>query len=552
MGLFYLLVLYCFLRGVGSARAIFWYAASMLACLLGMASKEVMVSAPLMVLLYDRTFCAGSFREAWRRRYGFYLALAGTWLLLGWLVATTGHLGNTAGSSAGKFTWWSYLWTQPGVIAHYLRLALWPFGLCLDYGWPAVQTVDEVLFPVILVVGLLGLTAWALFRWPEWGFLGVWFFAILAPTSSFLPLQDAAFEHRLYLPLAAIVTGVVAGGVLAGRSYVRSASIPSLQAHLVVGSLAVLACVALGVLTFYRNLDYRSDLSIWQDTAAKAPNSSRGHTSFGVALAARERYDEAIAQYQTALSINPDDVLAHNNLGAALIGRGLVDDAMAHYRKVLELQPDDVKAHSNLGVALVRKGRLDEAIVEYQKALELDSRIAELHGNLGNALARRGRLDEAIAEYEKALEIKPDDAKARYNLGGALCQQRRIPEAIAQWNELVRLQPDSAMALGQVAWVLASSPEASVRNGAKAVELAGRAAKLTGGRDAEVLDTLAAAYAEAGRFPEAVATAQQALPLATVQSNLTLVDSLRTQIGLYQAGSPFRDTSPTNALTRAK
>ncbi len=171
MAMFYLLTLYCFVRAVSSARAIYWYLGSILACLLGMAGKEVMVSAPLMVLLYDRTFCAGSFREAWRRRYGVYLALAGTWLLLGWLVVLSGSRGGTAGFAMPAFTWWSYLLTQPGVITHYLRLSLWPSGLCLDYNWPAAQTVSEVLYPGLLVVGLLGLTAWALVKRPAWGFL---------------------------------------------------------------------------------------------------------------------------------------------------------------------------------------------------------------------------------------------------------------------------------------------------------------------------------------------------------------------------------------------
>ena len=126
-----------------------------------MACKEVMVSAPLIVLLYDRTFCAGSFREAWRRRYGLYLALAGTWLLLGWLVVSAGSLGGSAGSGARQFTWWSYLLTQPGVIVHYLRLALWPSGLCLDYGWPAAQTRGRRACAGDPGWACSGLTVWA-------------------------------------------------------------------------------------------------------------------------------------------------------------------------------------------------------------------------------------------------------------------------------------------------------------------------------------------------------------------------------------------------------
>ena len=208
VSLFYLLTLYCFIRsqtsgsplplgegpGVRAAgdtspntlavlhdrphpsplpkgEGTVWYFASALACLLGMASKEVMVSAPLIVLLYDRTFCAGSFREAWRHRHGFYLALAGAWLVLGLLVASAGYLRRAVNPDLQEFTWWSYLLTQPGVIVHYLRLAVWPSPLCLEYGWPPARTVSDVFFPAILVGSLLGLTLWALVKRPAWGFL---------------------------------------------------------------------------------------------------------------------------------------------------------------------------------------------------------------------------------------------------------------------------------------------------------------------------------------------------------------------------------------------
>ena len=169
MGLLYLLTLYCFLRAATSLRPAFWYIASVLACLLGMATKEVMVSAPLVVFLYDRTFCAGSFREAWRRRRGLYVAYGCTWLLLAWLVASAGNLGQT---TTAKFTWWSYLLTQPAAIVHYLRVSLWPVGLSVDWNWSAARTLSPILLPGILVVGMLLLTAWGLVKQPAWGFLG--------------------------------------------------------------------------------------------------------------------------------------------------------------------------------------------------------------------------------------------------------------------------------------------------------------------------------------------------------------------------------------------
>ena len=334
VGLFYLLTLYCFLRGVASPRSIGWHVGSVLACLLGMASKEVMVSAPLMLLLYDRTFCAGSFREAWRRRYGLYLGLAGTWFLLAGLVVSTGNRGGTAGLGTPIGSW-EYLRTQFGAIVHYLRLCVWPHPLVLDYGTGTAHGATEIV-PYAIVVGLLGAaTLVALWRRPKIGFLGAWFFIILAPTSSVVPVVTQTIaEHRMYLPLAAVVTGLVAGGYLVGGWLVRRETISRPAAQTVGSCLAISAAGALAILSFQRNKLYQSDLSIWQDTVANAPCNER----------------------------------AQNNLGAGMTRCRRLDEAIVYYRNALELNPNYPEAHTNLGFCLNKCGRVDEAIVEYHKA----------------------------------------------------------------------------------------------------------------------------------------------------------------------------------------
>ncbi len=240
--------------------------------------------------------------------------------------------------------------------------------------------------------------------------------------------------------------------------------------------------------------------------------------------------------------------LAHYNLGVALAGRGQVDEAIAHYRKALEIEPNSAATHSNLGMALAGRGQVDEAITHYRKALEIQPNRAEAHHNLGTILAGRGQVDEAIAHYRKALEIEPNSAATHNNLGMALDGEGKIAEAVVQWREAVRLQPKQIAFVNNLAWVLATCPEVSVRDGAGAVELAQRAVQLSGGREPAILDTLAAAYAEAGRFPEAVQTARNALELATRQNKQALVESLQAKLPLYQAGTPFRQPlspSPT-------
>jgi hypothetical protein len=234
-GFFYLLTLYCVIRGAAAVGQAFqpdaesanvrlesltypkkgdsppwpWYAAAALACLLGTACKEILITAPMMVLLYDRTLLAGSFTETLRRRWGLYVGLVATWGLLACLVFSTGLIGRQ--SEMGAPDAWSYARSQPGVILHYLRLSFWPGPLCMSYDWPVASTVGEILPGTIVVGLLLAATLWGVIWRKPWGCLGAWFFLILAPTSTIMPLNQLIHEHRMYLSLAAIAVLVVTG-----------------------------------------------------------------------------------------------------------------------------------------------------------------------------------------------------------------------------------------------------------------------------------------------------------------------------------------------------
>jgi tetratricopeptide (TPR) repeat protein len=413
--------------------SVFWFTASVLFCLLGMASKEVMVSAPLMVLLYDRTFVGGTFREAWRRRWPFYAALAGTWLLLGYLVA---GIGGTRGHAAGfglGVTPWTYALTQCRAILHYLKLSVWPDRLTLDYGTGVTRHLADVLPQALALVSLVLATILGLYRRPVLGFVGAWFFAILAPSSSFLPLvTQTVAEHRMYLPLASVILLAVLGLYLwLGR---RSAVI----------FLAL--AVGLGCLTERRNNDYRNNLTLWSDTVAKCPGNERAHTHLGLELLAIPgRLPDAIAEFRKALQINPDYADAHNDLGNALATLpGGLPDAISHFEAALRLSPDLAGAHNNLGNALLKiPGRLPDAISHFETALRLKPDFAGAHNSLGNALtAVPGRLPDAISHFERALQLEPDFAEAHSNLGNALLRlPGRVPDAIAQYEAALRIDP---------------------------------------------------------------------------------------------------------------
>ena len=407
MGLFYLLTLYCFIRAAESLlrRPRAWrYGLCVGACALGMASKEVMASAPLLVMLYDRTFLSGSFREAWRRRRPLYLSLAATWILLGYLVFFTGSFGNAVHNARMRgIGRWTYLLTEPAVMLQYLRLSAWPHPLCFDYnGWPLADTWLGILLPTLVMAILLGATAWACKTNSVWGFLGAWFFLILAPSSSLIPTDSPAYEHRMYLPLAAaVVLGVMGIHALAGRRTV---------------AVAVVLAIGLGVLTWRRNQDYRSEFAIWADTVAKQPMNPRAHTYLGITLFGEGRLQEAIGQLEQAVQIKPDYPEAHYYLGNALRASGKVMEAVGHWEQAVRFKPDHAEARNNLAAALAQAGRLQEAIEQFDQVVRINPGDPESHYNLGLALEQAGRVEDAIGHYEQALRIRPDYPEAQANL----------------------------------------------------------------------------------------------------------------------------------------
>jgi len=452
MGLCYLLTVYAFIRSTASDQPGLWLILSFLACLFGMAAKEVMVSAPLIVFLYDRTFVAGSFGEAWRRRWRYYLGLAGTWILLAWLVAGTTGRGGTAGFGTVVGPW-SYLLTQCEAIIRYLGLVIWPHPLVFDYGTATVGHLGEVWPQALLLVTLAAGTLWAVVRRPGWGFAGACFFLTLGPSSSLVPVASQTMaEHRMYLPLIVPVMLMVAGlHVWLGR-----------RSFLVCGALAA-GC---GGLTFLRNADYRSELALWSDTVAKRPANGRAHNNLGKAVLATGRAEEAFAHFQEAIRLQPAAPEPYYNLGLALARLNRSDEAINHYQEALRRKPDYAEAHNNLGNALLAAGRRDEAGAHYEEARRLKPGWAETHGNLANVRLEQGRTTEAIQCGEEAVRLDPGYAAGHYNLGNALAQAGRLPGALTHYEAALRLRPDYADVannLGNVLVELGRLPEAIAR-----------------------------------------------------------------------------------------
>ena len=279
---------------------------------------------------------------------------------------------------------------------------------------------------------------------------------------------------------------------------------------------------------------YRQAITLRSDYA-------EAHYNLGRLLVEQGRLDEAIDHYERAVEINPADPEAQNNLGITLFGIGRVDDAIAHYRKALEIQPDYVEASCNLANALIATGDFDGAIVRYSACLSVIPDQPEAEYNLASALLRKGRMDEAIVHYQKALQLRPKSADIHANLGSALLAKARVRDAMAEYTKALQISPENVAALSNLAWLLATSADASLRNGSEAVALAERAESASSRSDSHgtVLRIVAAAYAEAGRFREAKEAAQKALETANIQGNTVLADELQGELALYELGLPY-------------
>jgi tetratricopeptide (TPR) repeat protein len=458
MGFLYLLTLGGLVRatsvdaGHASAprRRRAWLGVSIAACLLGMGTKEVMATAPLMVLLYDRTFVAGSFASAWRLRHRYYLALATTWIVLAILVLSTGgNRGGTVGIGTGV-PLWAYPLTQFEAIARYLGLALWPHPLVFEYGTFWVNDTSDLVPHALVVVPLLAGTILALRRWPAAGFCGAWFFVILAPTSLTPGTIQMVVEHRMYLPLST----VMALAVCCGQRWLGRCALPALLA----------AAIAMGVLTHRRNHDYRSALALWSDTVAKRPANPRAHDGLAETLSRLGRMDDAIAHRREAVRLLPYESRYHYNLALTLASAQQRAEAIHHYQQSLQLAPGEARTHNNLAILHGEMGDEKTAVFHYGEAVRLEPANALYHYNHGVALLRSGRHADAAASFETALELRPDHAEAHFNLATALMRLNRVEAALTHYAEAARRRPGDVtyrITLGD-ALLLAKRPDAAL------------------------------------------------------------------------------------------
>jgi tetratricopeptide (TPR) repeat protein len=449
--------LLCHVKGASATgrRRVAWLAGLGAAQAVGLFSKENGAVLPVIMLLYDLTWPE---RATWRRRAAAYAVVAlpiAAYLYLRSGVGIHMVVEYTENPLVSAGFWTAKL-TAFKVIGKYLWLFLWPARLSADYtyntvelfGWRWWNWEDAqalIALAICLAAALLAVLLWV--RWRRTGrpllFFLVFFFVALAPASNvFMTGGSTMAERFLYLPSVGLAGCVVAAICALGR---RGWLHPPAAARVAWAALGLVS-LAYAARTYDRNFDWQDERSIWASTVAVCPGSVRAHYSLGLALERDpDRLPEAIAEYETALQIEPDFAEAHNNLANDLVrlpGREI--EAIAEYQAALRIQPGQAAVHLNLANTMARApGRLPDAIAEYQAALRLRPASADAHNGMANALAALpGRLPEAIAEYQAALRIEPNRADVHYNLANALVQAPgRAPEAIAEYQAALGIQP---------------------------------------------------------------------------------------------------------------
>jgi Tfp pilus assembly protein PilF len=407
---FLLLTWWTFIKAVSSPTLVMrqrWLISSVMACYLGMLSKEVMVIAPILILWYDRVFIVSSWRELLTLRWKYYLGLSLGWVLLAILIQSQAAL--YVENTRPMPTAWEYLLTESQVIFHYLNLSFWPRQLCFDYGWPIVTSFSTVQWEFGLLAGLFAITLYLMWWKPAWGFVAGLFFLILAPTSSIKPVLAPCCEYRMYLPLAMLISLVVLLGYALGKRLGNMAG----KREMITITL-ILLCGSCIMLSYSRCSLYADYRQLWEDTSAKAPHNFLPHYLLSRYYA---EHDEPIL-------------------------------ALRSSQKAVELNPHDADAMNNLGLCLIELNQLPEAKQTLQTCIEKFPQHADAYANLGVLSAMQGEMVEARKYLEQAIHLNPQQLHARLNLARILLEtQQDVRGAQTQLIEILKQDPQQAQAI---------------------------------------------------------------------------------------------------------
>jgi tetratricopeptide (TPR) repeat protein len=542
-GVFFMLTLLAYARYVSGERSLLRYLLVAFFFALGLMAKPMLVTLPLILLLLDYwplcRFGSRPFGNVanFARRSTFSRLVAEKIPLF--LLSLLSSL----------LTWWAQrafmrstseiplvLRAENAIVSYvrYLRQLLWPADLAPFYPHPQALPLLLVIAAAALLVAISAVVLYYGRKRPYlttgWG----WYLIMLLPVIGLVQVGDQALADRYtYLPQIGIV--------LAITWTVADATAGIRQLQRFVAFTAVAVTVTLAWCACHQTRYWRNSESLWLQTLAVTENNDLAHNNLGSVWWRGGRVDDAIREYEAALKITPESPLARNNLGSAFLKQGKVAEAIQEFQRVLSRDPQSITGRFNLAGALLRSGRVTEAVAEYERVLAIKPDFAQGHLALGHALMRAERLADAIAQFKIAVQLQPGHAHARNSLATAFAAKQQWGEAIRCWRETLEIDPNNVAAQSGLAWTLATAPDPALRNGAEALAISRRLSQTTEASNPMILRVLAAAYAEAGRFPEAIETTERGIALATSQYRSDLAALLQSDLKLLQSAQPLRD-----------
>lgn len=558
---------------------------------LGLMSKPMVVTLPAILMLMDvwplnRVRFASPVSDgkgnsrSWIPENWQQLVLEKVPLLLMAAVSSWVTIQVQVGGGAAVMTQLTLIDRVGNALISYVRYVgkfIWPANLSVFYPYNNHWPIWQVACAALLILLLLVVAAFQVGKKPFLMAGWLWYFITLLPVIGLIQVGEQSMADRyMYIPSI----GLSIMMVWSLSTLLRK--IPYRQWMFGTIGMALLAGCVLGTV---KQVGYwKNSVTLFSHALDVTQNNSVAHYNLGQAFSTLGKHEQSIEHYRKALLINPRKDSAHNNLGLALVNQGKVEEALQHYEAALGLNPNNDAALYNYGVSLVMVGRFDDALIEFQKVLGLlpndpmslyqigrvlclqekleeahqylseSLRIApgqaNVHYQLGMLLERQGKTDEAVPHFSEALKYKPNYFEPWAHLGLIAGMAGNYNDAIRCYREALKLQPDSVEILNNLAWILAANSDPAIRNGEEAVALARKASDLTGSKEPMLLGTLAAALAEAGRFSEAIATANKARELALAANQPEIARKNQELANLYQAGKAYHETPVKEASNK--
>lgn len=533
-GLFFMLTLGAYVHYVRK-RSIPRYLAVMVLFALGIMAKQMVVTLPCVLLLLDYwpldrfapPRISVFFRLVAEKIPLFALTAASCWQSFAERNSVA-----TAVPGLHQFSW---LRIENALVSYiiYIGKMFFPVKLAVYYPYPESIPAWQALGALALLAGT-SIAAFAMRKSHPAFFTGwFWYLGMMVPVIGFVPLgKEGHADRYTYLPQIGLAIAIAWEAAAFSAKWRHRGEILSFAAAL---TLAVLTSLAAAQALYWRN-----GVTLWEHALSCTPDNGIARNFLGYALYKDNRLDEAVVEFKKSIALKPNYAEPENNLGIILLQEGEVDRAIDHFNRALEIDRGNVEARNNLALALIKKKKFDEAIQQLQIVLRLKPRRPDSYNNLGLALLDKGDVDGAMAQFLRALDLKPDYADGHANLANALLEKGAAREAAAQYQKSLDIRPENVPVQLNMARLLATCEDASVRDGNKAVALASQANELSGGDNPAVLDILAAAYADEGRFEDAIETSRRALEFATAAGDTEMVNKLQAHLALYRANTPLR------------